>query len=185
MTQWEKMLAGELYQADDPELAALRQRAAQLCHQLGLLSPSREEARQALLRTLLGSVGERCTICPGFRCDYGGNIRLGEGFYANYNCVILDCAPVTFGDHVLVGPNCGFYTAGHPLDADARRAGLEFARPITVEDDVWIGGGVTVLPGVRIGKGSVIGAGSVVTHDIPPGMLALGNPCHPIRPVKE
>ena len=107
---------------------------------------------------------------------------MGEQFYANHGCVILDCAPVVFGDHVFIAPNCGFYTAGHPLDAETRNTGLEYARPITVGSDVWIGGNVTVLPGVTIGSNVVIGAGSVVTRDIPDHVVAVGNPC---RPVKE
>lgn len=183
MTEYEKMTAGQLYNAEVTELRDMRLRAAKLCHQLEQLSPDREEERSALLRELLGTVKGSCTINPGFHCDYGSNITVGHNFYANYNCVILDCAPVTFGDNVFIAPNCGFYSAGHPLDAPTRNSGLEFAKPITVEDDVWIGGSVTVLPGVTIGKGSVIGAGSVVTHDIPAGVVAVGNPCRPIKKI--
>ena len=183
MTEWEKMCAGQLYDAEVPELREMRLRAARLCHQLSLLSPAEEEARRELLRELLGKTGDRFTITPGFHCDYGSNITLGEDFYANYNCVILDCAPVTFGDHVFIAPNCGFYTAGHPLDAPTRNAGLEYARPIVVGNDVWIGGNVTVLPGVTIGDGAVIGAGSVVVHDVPPGVVAVGNPCKPVKEI--
>lgn len=183
MTEYEKMITGRLYDAGATQLRDMRLRAAKLCHQLEQLSPDREEERAALLRELLGAVKGSCTINPGFRCDYGSNITIGDNFYANYNCVILDCAPVTFGDNVLIGPNCGFYAAGHPLDAPTRSSGLEFAAPITVEDDVWLGGSVTVLPGVTIEKGAVIGAGSVVTYDIPAGVVAVGNPCRPIKPV--
>lgn len=183
MTEWEKMISGQLYNAEVPELQAMRRRAAELCHRLESLSPAWEEDRAALLRELLGSVKGTCTINPGFRCDYGSNITVGDHFYANYNCVILDCAPVTFGDNVFIAPNCGFYTAGHPLDAPTRNSGLEFAKPITVGDDVWIGGNVVVLPGVKIGSGSVIGAGSVVTRDIPAGVVAVGNPCRPLHPL--
>ena len=183
MSEWDKMISGQLYNAEVPELAAMRRRAAELCHNLALLSPAQTEERAALLRELLGQVDETCTINPGFRCDYGSNIRLGSYFYANYNCVILDCAPVVFGEHVFIGPNCGFYTAGHPLDFPTRNSGLEFAKPITVEDNVWFGGGVTVLPGVTIGAGSVIGGGSVVTHNIPPNVIAVGNPCRPLRTI--
>lgn len=183
MTEWEKMRSGQLYNAETPRLQAMRWRAAELCHRLETLLPNQEKERQAVLRELLGSVKGSFTINPGFRCDYGLNITIGDRFYANYNCVILDCAPVTFGDNVFIAPNCGFYTAGHPLDASTRNSGLEFARPITVEDNVWIGGNVVVLPGVTIGSGSVVGAGSVVTRDIPAGMVAAGNPCRPLRPV--
>ena len=122
-------------------------------------------------------------IQPTFWCDYGYNIEIGENFYANHNCVILDDAKVVFGDNVFLAPNCTFATAGHPLDIQQRNQGLEYAYPITVGDNVWIGAGVTVLPGVTIGAGSVIGAGSLVNRDIPAGVLAAGNPCRVIRPL--
>ena len=138
-----------------------------------------------LLRQLLGSTDGRFLIEPSFWCDYGYNIHLGKNFYANHNCVILDCAKVTFGDHVMVGPNCGFYTACHPIYPQQRREGVEFARPITVGNDVWFGGGCTVLPGVTIGDGCVIGAGSVVTRDIPASTVAAGNPCRVLRSISE
>lgn len=185
MTEYEKMLAGEWYLPCDPELAALHQRAVALCYAANHLPPEREGERMELLRPLFGKTGAEFTITPDFHCDYGGNITLGEGFYANYNLVILDCAPVTFGDNVLVGPGCGFYTAIHPLDAAHRATGEEKAAPITVGSDVWFGGNVTVLPGVTIGDGAVIGAGSVVTRDIPPGVVAAGNPCRVLRPVDQ
>lgn len=133
------------------------------------------------LRNLLGKTGENFLIEQPFLCDYGYNIEIGENFYSNVNCVILDEAAVRFGNNVFVGPNCAFYTAGHPLDAGLRCSGLEFARPITVGNEVWIGGNVVVLPGVTIGDGCVIGAGSVVTRDIPAACLAFGNPCRIIR----
>ena len=183
MSQWEDMVRGALYQGEDPALVALRRESLRLCQAYNALDPDRAEERQKLLRRLLGQVGDNCTICPNFFCDYGSNIRVGENFFANYNCVILDCAPVTFGDNVLVGPNCGFYTAGHPLDAAQRRSGAEYALPIAVGSDVWLGGGVTVLPGVTIGDGAVIAAGSVVTRDIPPGVVAAGVPCRPLRKI--
>lgn len=185
MTEQEKMISGQLYNAEVPELRAMRARAARLCHQLDQLSPDQEEARRALLKELLGHTGAHFTINPGFKCDYGTFITLGEHFYANYNCVILDCAPVTFGDNVFIAPNCSFYTAGHPVDWPTRNSGLEFAYPITVGDNVWIGGSVTVLPGVTIGSGAVIGGGSVVTHDIPPNVVAVGNPCKVIRTIEQ
>lgn len=185
MTELEKMIAGQLYNAEVPELRAMRTRAAQLCHRLEGLDPSEEEARLALLKELLGKTGEHLTINHGFKCDYGTNITVGEHFYANYNLVVLDCAPVVFGDNVFIAPNCGFYAAGHPIDAPTRNSGLEFAKPITVGDNVWIGGNVTVLPGVTIGSGAVIGAGSVVTHDIPPNVVAVGNPCKPVRAIEN
>ena len=185
MTELEKMIAGELYNAEVPQLRAMRARAAMLCHQLDRLPPPEEEKRLALLKELLGKTGEHLTINHGFKCDYGCHITVGEHFYANYNLVVLDCAPVVFGDNVFIAPNCGFYTAGHPLDWPTRNSGLEFAEPITVGDNVWIGGNVTVLPGVTIGSGSVIGAGSVVVHDIPPNAVAVGNPCKVIRTIEH
>ena len=185
MTELEKMVAGQLYNAEVPQLRAMRARAAALCHRLDQLSPDREAERLALLKDLLGGTGTHLTINHGFKCDYGCHITVGEGFYANYNLVVLDCAPVVFGDNVFIAPNCGFYTAGHPLDWPTRNSGLEFAEPITVGDNVWIGGNVTVLPGVTIGSGSVIGAGSVVVHDIPPNAVAVGNPCKVIRTIEH
>lgn len=185
MTEQEKMLSGELYCADDPELSAARHRADLLCRQLNALPMSEIPLRMQVLRQLLGQVGENCVINPQFRCDYGCNIRMGENVFINYNCVILDCAPVTFGDNVFIAPNCGFYTAGHPVDYPTRNALLEFAKPITVGDNVWIGGNVVVLPGVTIGSDSVIGAGSVVSRDIPENVVAVGNPCRPIRSIDQ
>lgn len=185
MTEREKMLSGELYFAEVPDLVAGRHRADLLCRELNALPMSETTLRMAVLRQLLGKVGENCVINPQFRCDYGCYIQVGENFYANYNCVILDCAPVTFGDNVFIAPNCGFYTAGHPVDYPTRNALLEFAKPITVGDNVWIGANVVVLPGVTIGSGSVIGAGSVVSRDIPENVVAVGNPCRPIRSIDQ
>lgn len=130
-------------------------------------------------------LGKQFTINAPFWCDFGYNIEVGENFYANYGCVILDGAKVTFGDNVFVAPNCGFHTAGHPLDVEQRNQGLEYAYPITIGDNVWIGAGVTVLPGVTIGNNAVIGAGSVVNRDIPDGVVAAGNPCRVIRRITD
>lgn len=181
-TEKEKMLAGMPYDANnDRALIAERQMCKELCHKYNLLPPSQTEEREGLLRRLLGRTGEHFLIEQPFYCDYGYNIEIGENFYANVNCVILDGAKVTFGDNVFVAPNCGFYTAGHPLDVEQRNSGLEYARPITIGSNVWIGAQVCVLPGVTVGEGSVIGAGSVVTKDIPAHVLAVGNPCRVIR----
>ena len=185
MTEQEKMLSGELYYAGGPELSSARQRAKELCQRFNQTAVSNPEEGVRLLQELFGQVGEAVSIQPMFWCDYGFNIQMGSYVEINHNCVILDCAKVTFGDHVLIGPNCGFYTAGHPLDAARRNSGLEYAKPITVGNNVWIGGGVQVMPGVVIGDGAVIGGGSVVTHDIPGGVLAAGNPCRVIRPIGE
>lgn len=186
MTEREKMLAGLIYDANyDEDLCKDRLRCKDLCHQFNQLLPSDEKGQQELLHQLVGQLGQRCIVVAPFYCDYGWNIRMGSDVFFNHGCVILDGAPVSFGDHVFVAPYCGFYTAGHPLDVEQRNAGLEYAYPITVEDDVWIGANVTVLPGVTIGRGSVIAAGSVVNRDIPAGVVAAGNPCRVIRPITE
>ena len=178
----EKCRAGELYDASyDPELLSERRSCKRLCSEYNRLAQLCCEEADSIVRRLLGRTGEHFLIEPPFFCDYGYNIEIGENFYANVNCVILDGAEVRFGDNVFIGPNCAFYTAGHPLDAGQRRLGLEFARPISVGSDVWFGGNVVVLPGVTIGDRCVIGAGSVVTRDIPAGCLAFGNPCRVIR----
>lgn len=183
MTEREKMLSGALYWAGAPELVQARRRAKELCSRFNQEAVQDPEAGARLLRELLGEAGDDISIQPMFWCDYGCNIRMGSQIEINHNCVILDCAPVAFGDHVFIGPNCGFYTAGHPLDAAPRNAGLEFARPITVGDNVWFGGNVAVLPGVTIGSGAVIGAGSVVSRDVPPNVVAAGSPCRVLRPI--
>lgn len=185
-TEKEKMLAGKIYDANyDQELIDARVDAKELCYDFNHARPSEEAKRQGIIRQLLGKTGKEFEITGPFYCDYGFNIQIGENFYANHNLVILDGAKVTFGDNVFVAPDCGFYTAGHPLDADRRNKGLEYAKPITVGNNVWFGGGVKVMPGVRIGDGAVIGGGSVVTKDIPANMIAVGNPCKPIREITE
>lgn len=175
-----------IYDANNaPALIAERLECKELCRDYNDLRPRETEARDVLLRKILGNAGVQLLIEQPFYCDYGYNIHVGNNFYANFNLVILDEAPVTFGDNVFIAPNCGFYTAGHPIDADERNKGLEYARPITVGDNVWIGAGVTVLPGVTIGDNCVIGAGSVVVKEIPPYSLAVGNPCKIIKTIKH
>lgn len=182
MTEKDKMLAGMIYDANnDPALIAERLQCKELCRDYNELRPRDTETRDVLLRKILGESGEGLLIEQPFYCDYGYNIKVGNNFYANFNLVILDEAPVTFGDNVFIAPNCGFYTAGHPIDAVERNKGLEYARPIAVGNNVWIGAGVSVLPGVSIGDNCVIGAGSVVVKDIPPYSLAVGNPCRIIK----
>lgn len=186
MTEREKMLAGLLYDANYNEDLLREQEVCQeQCFAYNQLRPSQHEEQTVLMKKLLGKTKSRFVIVAPFWCDYGCNIEIGENFYANRNCVILDNAKVTFGDNVFIAPNCGFYTAGHPLDVEQRNQGLEFAYPITVGDNVWIGAGVNVLPGVTIGSGTVIGAGSVVSRDIPSGVVAVGNPCRVLRRITE
>ena len=186
MTEKEKMQQQMLYDANyDTELIRERQVAKDLCYQFNQLRPSDETNQQQILSQLLGKKSDNCCIQAPFWCDYGYNIEVGKNFFANHNTVILDGAKVTFGDNVFIAPNCGFYTAGHPIDAERRNQGLEYAYPIMVGDNVWIGAGVHVMPGVKIGSNVVIGGGSVVVKDIPDNVVAVGNPCHPIRPITE
>ena len=186
MTEKEKMLKGMIYDAAcDTQLLEERMKCKELCRDYNDLRPSDTTGRESLLRLILGTVKGSLLVEQPFYCDYGYNVHVGDNFYANYNLVILDEAPVTFGDNVFVAPNCGFYTAGHPLDATERNKGLEYARPITVGNNVWFGANVTVLPGVIIGDNCVIGAGSVVNKDIPAGTVAAGNPCKVIKSITQ
>ncbi|MFL5747158.1 MAG: sugar O-acetyltransferase [Niastella sp.] len=180
-TEKEKMLAGELYNPLDEQLSAERLTARLL---LAALNETREDEtaeRTSLLRELLPNAGEGLWLQPPFYCDYGYNIKLGEKVFFNFNCVVLDVTLVTIGSRTLFGPNVQVYTATHPMNYKERAAGLEYAKPITVGEDVWIGGSVVICPGVNIGDRSVIGAGSVVTKDIPADVFAAGNPCKVIR----
>jgi len=184
MTEKEKMLAGLPYYADlDAELVAERQACKELCRDYNDLRPSQMAERTDLLKRLLGRTGQQLQVEQPLHCDYGYNIEVGENFFANFNLVILDAAKVTFGNNVFIGPNGAFYTAIHPIDPAKRAEGLETAEPISVGNNVWFGGNVTVLPGVTIGDNCVIGAGSVVTKDIPAGSIAVGNPCRVIKQV--
>lgn len=182
-TEKQKMLAGELYRADDPELTAERQQARSLCRDLAALPPAEIARAKALLARLLGAATDAC-LTPPFFCDYGYNIRLGRNVYFNVNCVVLDVMPVSIGDNALFGPGVHIYTAMHPIGAAERRLGREFARPVSIGADVWVGGGAIICPGVTVGAGAVIGAGSVVTRDIAPGVFAAGNPCRVIRQIE-
>ena len=182
-TEREKMLAGALYDASDPELILARRGARELLRSLNGSRDEEHDERQRILRALLGAVGSGVWIEPPFFCDYGRNIRLGDRVYFNFNCVILDPAAVTIGDDVFFGPNVQIYTATHPIDHVERKSGRELARPIEVGSDVWVGGGAILCPGVRVGARSVVGAGSVVTRDVPEGVVAAGNPCRVIRPL--
>lgn len=176
-----KMLAGELHDPHVDELTLLRKQARELTRRLNATGVDEELERARLIQALLGSVGQDTWIEPPFFCDYGFNITVGDRVFFNFNCVVLDSGLVRIGDNVQIGPAVQLYTVNHPLNAAERRARLEFARPIEIGSDAWIGGGAVLCPGVRIGERAVIGAGSVVTRDIPADVLAVGNPCRVIR----
>ena len=183
MKEKEKMITGLSYNPSDAELLHDRINAKMLCQKYNQINPKEFETRKKYLRKILGRVGEHPFIEPNFFCDYGYNIEIGDNFYSNHNLVILDCAKVKMGNNVWIGPNCGIYTATHPLNSKERSSGIEFAKPINIGNNVWIGGNVCILPGVSIGDSTVIGAGSVVTKDIPSNVLAFGNPCKPIKTI--
>ncbi len=178
----DKMLAGELYDALDRELVAARARARDLCQALNVTQSADADGRRQILRDLFAVGGDTVWMQPPFYCDYGSNIELGERVFFNFNCVVLDVCRVRIGDFALFGPGVQILTPMHPLNADLRRR-EEYGRPIDIGADVWVGGGAIICPGVRIGARAVIGAGSVVTRDIPDGTFAAGNPCRVIRPV--
>lgn len=182
-TEREKMLAGELYDPFDPELAAARTRARDLCQDLNATREAETEERRRILRDLFGRGGDSVWMQPPFHCDYGINIELGERVFFNFSCVVLDVCRVEIGDYTLFGPAVQIYTPMHPWDARLRRE-QEYGKPVTIGSDVWVGGGAIILPGVRIGSRAVIGAGSVVTRDVPAGVFAAGNPCRVVREIE-
>lgn len=184
-TEKEKMLNGELYNPEDTQLKQDRTKVKTLCVEYGNTPYDEVQKRKALLKKIFGKTGENFTVEPDFYCDYGYNIELGENFYSNHNLVILDAAKVTIGDNVAIGPNCGLYCAIHPIEASERIKWVETAKPVTIGDNVWLGGNVVVLPGVTIGENTVIGAGSVVTKDIPSNVIAVGNPCKVIKNINN
>ncbi|MEU8260088.1 sugar O-acetyltransferase [Micromonospora sp. NPDC048999] len=184
-TMKERMLAGDLYIADDPEIAADLDRAARLTERFNTGSADDPEGRLATLRELLGSLGESAWVRPPFQCDYGWQTHIGPRSFVNFNAVFLDVARITIGADVQIGPNVQLLTATHPIEPAARRDKWESARPITIGDNVWLGGGVIVLAGVSIGDNTVVGAGAVVTRDLPPNVVAVGNPARPVRTLEQ
>lgn len=186
MTEKEKARLGYLYNANyDAEILAEIERCNDLCHEFNSLKPSERKSQREILKKIFGYMGENVTVNTPFWCDYGYNTSVGDYFFANHNCQIIDGGKITFGNHVFIAPNCLFTTAEHALDAEQRKQGLEVALPITIGDNVWIGAGTTVLGGVSIGSNTVIGAGSVVTKSIPENVIAVGVPCRVVREITE
>lgn len=184
-TEKEKMLSGQAYKADDATLTKERLKAREVIFEFNQLAPKQIKQRKSLLKQLFGKTDTQFYIEPPFRCDYGYNIEIGQHFYANFNLVILDCAKVNIGENVFIGPNVAIYTAGHPMHPHLRNQAYEWAMPISIGHNVWIGGNTIINPGVEIGSNSVIGSGSVVTKNIPDYVFAAGNPCRVIRPITE
>lgn len=183
-TEKEKMLAGQLYNALDEQLTAERTNARILLQQLNNAAPADTETLNTTLKALIPNAGQDLWIQPPFYCDYGYNIEAGDKVFFNFNCVVLDVMKVTIGSRTLFGPNVQIYTAMHPVNHAERATGLEFAKPIVIGEDVWVGGSAVICPGVTIGSRSIIGAGSVVTRDIPENVFAAGNPCRVIRAIE-
>lgn len=186
MNEWDKAQLGYLYDANyDVNIVEKRIKCADLCYEFNQCRPSNIKKQIEIIRNIIGEIKGKFVITAPFYCDYGINITIGNNFYTNHNCTILDGAKVIFGDNVFIGPNCVFSTAGHPIDSVQRSEGLEIAFPITVGSDVWIGANVSVLPGVSIGNNTIIGAGSVVNKNIPDGVIAAGIPCKVIRKITD
>ncbi|WP_418286545.1 sugar O-acetyltransferase [Halorubrum sp. DTA46] len=184
-TETERMLAGELYDPTDPALVADRDRASDRTRRINGTSAAETDRREALLRELFGGAGEGVTVEPPLRCDYGYNVTVGDDFFANYGCVLLDTNRVAFGDRCLLGPGVHVYTPTHPIDPGERGAGRERGLPVTVGDDVWIGGRAVINPGVTIGDGSVVASGAVVTDDVPDRVVVGGNPVRVLREIPD
>ena len=185
MTEREKSYAELLYQPGDPELVADREVTAKKLFQYNQMNPLDRDAYQRATREILGKTGKNCIIKQPFFCTYGYNISVGEDFFLNVDCKLLDSGKITIGDHVFIAPNVCIITEEHAMDVKQRLDGLEYARPVTIGDNVWICAGALILPGVTIGANSIIGAGSVVTKDIPENSLAVGNPCKVIRNISQ
>lgn len=185
MNQKERMLAGLPYKAWLDGLSEERMENKLKIHEYNLLRPDEKNKMEELIKDILGKTGDKVFIEQPFHCDYGKNIEVGNNFFANYNCTILDVGKVIIGENVQFAPNVSLYTAGHPIHPDSRNSGYEYGIGITIGDNVWLGGNVIVNPGVHIGNNVVIGAGSVVTKDIPDNVIAVGNPCKVIREITE
>ncbi|MBT2731791.1 sugar O-acetyltransferase [Carnobacterium sp. ISL-102] len=185
MSERERMLAGRLYLAQGEELKAIRKKGQQLVRLFNATTEEEKPYRTQLLMEIFGKVAGEIYIEPTLRLDYGQNITIGKHFYANFDCIMLDIAAITIGDNVMFGPRVCLYTAGHPIDVTVRNSGLEFGMPITIGNNVWVGGSAVVNPGVTIGDNAVIGSGSVVTKDIPANTIAAGNPCRVIREITQ
>ncbi len=185
MTNMELMVAGKLHPFNDAEINALARKGQELVEKYNSTAANDDATRTEILKELLGKVEGWCMIMPPFHCDYGKFIEIGDGTFINYDCIILDACTVKIGRHVLIGPRTCIYTASHPIYAPVRTAGYDISKPVTIGDNVWLGGNVVVNPGVTIGEGSVIGSGSVVTKDIPPNVIAAGNPCRVIREITD
>ena len=181
----ERMLRGELYLAADPELAADHGRAQELLERYNATPHARQDERDRLLHDLLGEVGEGVVVKPPFRCDYGSSIEIGARTFVNYGCVMLDVAPIRIGVACQLATGVQLLTAAHPIDPEVRRLGWEYGEPIAIGDNVWLGGGVVVCPGVTIGDDTVVGAGAVVTRDLPPRVVVVGNPARVLREIGE
>lgn len=185
MTEKEKMLSGNLYMANDQELKADVKKSRMLTRLFNNTTEEQKEYRAELLKELFKKTGDNIYIEPSFKCDYGCNISVGNNFYANFDCIILDVCNVDIGENVFFAPRVCIYTAGHPIDAEVRNTGLEFGKPVKIGNDVWVGGSTVINPGVNIGSNVVIGSGSVVTKDIPDNAIAVGNPCRVLREITE
>lgn len=181
----EKMMNGELYKPADPEIAADRLHARKLFFEINHTPHHEDKKIKTLLKKLIPDSGKNLWIEPPFYCDYGYNLKLGDDVFMNFNCTALDVMPITIGNRTMLGPNVQLYAATHPINAVERSSGVEYAKPIVIGDDVWVGGNTTICPGVTIGSRSIIGAGSVVTKDIPSDVIAAGNPCKVIRNIDE
>lgn len=185
MNTWERLHAGLVYNDFDDDLFQRRVKAKKLFRAYNASDDDQVELREQLMGELFGSVGKRVWIEPDFKCEFGSNIHIGDDVYINFGCIILDCAKVTIGEHTLIGPNVGLYAANHSTDAEERINGGCYGKPISIGKNCWLGGDVKVVPGVTIGDGTIIGTGSIVTKDIPAGVIAVGNPCHVLRKITD